>query len=183
MAFNINEFVGALKHGGARSTLFQVFVSNPVNAGADAQLPFLCKAASLPASVLGVIEMPYFGRKIKVAGDRTYDDWTVTIINDEDFAIKNALEEWSHAINSSEGNIRQIGSNAPSAYRSDAFVKQYSKTGAVIREVKLVNLWPSNISEIELSWENTDAVEEYTVTFQYDRWEISGGITGDAGGI
>lgn len=177
MAFNVNEMRSQLTFGGARSSLFQVRLQNPVNALADLKTPFMCKAASLPGQTLGTIEVPYFGRKIKLPGDRTYEPWQVTIINDEDFLIRNALEQWSHAINSPEGNIRSL-----TTYVSQAQVLQYSKTGTVIREYTFHNLHPSNVDPIEVNWETTDTIEEFQVTFQYDWFTVTGGITGNAGG-
>ena len=85
MAFNINTFTGALKLGGARGSLFSVSITNPVNGVADIQTPFMVKAASIPSSELGVIDVPYFGRQVKVPGNRTFPEWSTTIINDEDF--------------------------------------------------------------------------------------------------
>lgn len=109
MAFNVNEFAGALKAGGARASLFQVQITNPINGVADAQVPFLCQGAEIPAATIAELTVPYFGRQIKLAGNRTYATWTPTIINDEDFAIRNAMEQWSNAINSFQGNLNNAG--------------------------------------------------------------------------
>ena len=100
MAFNINEIRSQLALGGARPTLFQVNITNPANAAADLKSPFLIRASQVPASTLGFIEVPYFGRKVKIAGDRTFAEWNVTVINDEDFLIRNSMEEWMNTINS-----------------------------------------------------------------------------------
>jgi hypothetical protein len=183
MAFNINQFAGALKNGGARPSLFQVQISNPINGISDVQVPFLCKVAQIPESTITPIEVPYFGRRIKIAGTRTFAEWTVTIINDEDFAIRNALEQWSNTINSFQGNLNNTGGSAPSLYKANAQVTQFSKTGDVLRVYDFVGIFPTVISPIELSWENGDAIEEFTTTFQYDYWQVSGGTTGNAGGI
>jgi len=113
MAFNINEIRSQLTLGGARPALFQVIMNNPVNAAGDAKLPFMAKAAQIPASTIGTIEVPYFGRKIKIAGDRTFAEWTVTIVNDEDFLIRNSMEEWMQSINSHLGNVRKFGAASP----------------------------------------------------------------------
>lgn len=181
MAFSVNEFSAALKDGGARNSLFQVQITNPINGSADIQVPFMCKAAQIPASTLGVIEVPYFGRQVKLAGNRTYAEWTPTIINDEDFAIRNALEHWSNAINTFEGNLRTAGGSAPALYKANAQVTQYSKTGDILRVYEFIGMFPSEVSTIDLAWE-TEGIEEYTVTFQYDYWRINGGSTGNAGG-
>jgi hypothetical protein len=183
MAFNVNQFAGALKSGGARPSLFQVQITNPINGVADIQVPFLCKVAQIPESTITPIEVPYFGRRIKIAGTRTFAEWTVTIINDEDFAIRNALEQWSNTINSFQGNLNNTGGSAPSLYKANAQVTQFGKTGDVLRVYDFVGIFPTVISPIELSWENGDAIEEFTTTFQYDYWQVAGGITGNAGGI
>lgn len=182
MAFNVNEFAGALKAGGARNSLFQVNITNPVNGVADIQVPFLCKGAQIPASTLGTVEVPYFGRTIKIAGNRTYAEWSPTIINDEDFAIRNAMEQWMNSINSFQGNLRQLGGSAPSLYKAGAQVTQFSQTGEVLRVYDFVGLYPSEVGTIDLAWD-TEGIEEYTITFQYDYWQVSGGNTGNAGGV
>lgn len=182
MAFNVNEIRSQLSLGGARNSLFQVTIQNPANGAADIKVPFLVRAAQIPASTLGLIEVPYFGRKIRMAGDRTFADWTVTVINDEDFAIRNALEQWSNQIQSHQGNLRQFGSASPSAYKAQAQVTQFSKTGNAIRTYTFNGIFPTEISPIEMDWNATDTIEEFTVTFQYDWWEVTAGTTGNAGG-
>lgn len=182
MAFNINEMRAELTFGGARPTLFNVQITNPFNGNGDIKVPFLVQAATLPPSTLGAIDVPYFGRKIKVAGDRTFPTWTVTVLNDEDFLIRNAMEEWSQAMNSHLGNVRDLAAGTPAGYKSQAYVRQFSKTGVVLREYKFNGLFPTSIQEIEVNWGSNDQIESFDVTFQYDWWDISGGITGDAGG-
>ena len=142
----------------------------------------MVRSAQLPESSLGLIEVPYFGRKVKLAGDRTFGDWTVTVINDEDFLIRNAMEEWSSKINSNQTNLRSFGSAAPLLYKSTAEVTQFSKTGVPIRSYKFNGIFPTSISAIDLNWGDTDSIEEFNITFQYDWWEVSGGITGNGGG-
>jgi hypothetical protein len=180
MAFNIQEIRSQLALGGARASLFQVQIANPANGAGDIKVPFMVKAAQLPASTLGQIEVPYFGRKIKIAGDRTFAEWTVTVINDEDFLIRNAMEQWMNSINSHAGNIREFGSASPLLYKSNAQITQFSKTGVPIREYTFNGMFPTEVSAIEMAWETTDAIEEFTVTFQYDFWEVSGGVTGNS---
>lgn len=183
MAFNVNELRSQLTFGGARNSLFQVTLTNPSNTAGDLKVPFLVKAAQIPAATLGVIEVPYFGRKIRYAGDRTFADWTVTVINDEDFLIRNAMENWSNQINSLQGNLRTFGSDSPSLYKATAEVTQFARTGVPLRTYKFNGIFPSEVSNIDVNWETTDSIEEFTVTFQYDWWEVSGGITGNAGGV
>jgi hypothetical protein len=128
-----------------------------------------------------MIEVPYFGRKIKIAGDRTFAEWTVTLINDEDMIIRNAMEEWSNNINSHLGNLRSFGSASPTLYKANATVTHFGKTGLPLRSYTFNGLFPTEVSPIDLDWNTTDTLEEFTVTFQYDHWEVSG-LTGNAGG-
>jgi hypothetical protein len=180
MAFNINEIKSQLTFGGAKASLFQVAISNPINGAGDLKTPFMVQAAKIPEATLGTIEVPYFGRKVKIAGDRTFAEWSVTIINDEDFLIRNAMEQWMASINSNEGNVTQLG-GASSDYKAQAQITQYGKTGDTLRTYNFNGLFPTNISEITMDWNTTDAIETFEVTFQYDWWNVSGGITGDGG--
>ena len=168
MAFNINEMRSQLQFGGARQNLFQVDISNPANSDGDRKTRFMCQAAQLPGSDLGVIPVFYFGRQMKLAGDRTFAEWTVTIINDEDFLIRNAMEEWSNRINRLQRNVREIGPG----YKSQATVTQFGKDGTKIRTYGFNGIFPSNISPIELDWSTTDQIELFQVTFQYDYWSV-----------
>lgn len=194
MPFKINDFKKNLVYGGARPSLFQVELTLPdklgdaVNNGVDGRsltgveekLTFLCNAASIPESKITEIEVPYFGRKIKVAGQRTFATWEITIINDEDFLVRKAFEHWMAAINGHGTNIRNSGVNAgPSSYQSTAVVKQYSKgpVESPVRAYKFVNCFPTDLSAIELAWSSSDAIEEFKVTLAYDWWEIDN--TGD----
>lgn len=176
MAFSVNEFKSQLVGGGARPSLFQVQITNPILGVADFKVPFMCKTAALPSSQVGQYTVPYFGRQVKYAGDRTFEPWTVTIINDEDFAIKNAMEAWSNAINSHVTNTRAL----PQDYKSDAIITQYGKDGQTLRIYNFQGLFPQSISDIAMSWETVDAIEEFTVTFEYDLWTIVGGTTGNS---
>ena len=181
MAFNINEIKSQLTFGGAKASLFQVAITNPVNGIADLKTPFMVQAAQIPAATLGTIEIPYFGRKVKVAGDRTFAEWTVTVINDEDFLIRNAMEQWMASINAHEGNTTQLGSASASEYKNQAQITQYSKTGAPLRTYNFNGLFPTSVSAITMDWNTVDAIESFEVTFQYDWWNVSGGVTGDGG--
>lgn len=170
MAFNINEFKSQLVGGGARPTLFQAQITNPVEPIADFKLPFMIKAAALPASTLGAYVVPYFGRQIKYAGDRVFDDWPVTIINDEDFLIRNAMETWSNSINSHDSNTRTL----PQSYKSNAVITQFGKDGNPLRTYVFEGLYPVAIDSIPLGWDQSDVIEEFGVTFQYDMWRVEG---------
>ena len=180
MAFNINDLRSQLTFGGAKPSLFQVQITNPANGVADIKVPFMVKAAAIPASTLNTIEVPYFGRRIKLAGDRSFAEWTVTVINDEDFLIRNAMEQWMSSINSHQGNITSFSSASPLQYKAQAQITQYSKTGTPLRVYNFNGMFPVEVSSIDMNWE-ADQIEEFTVTFQYDWWNVSGGITGDGG--
>ena len=145
MPFKIQDFKNKLVYGGARPSLFQVEMGLPSNIidgnnngvdgqslagqGVNEKISFLCNAASIPASKLGMITVPYFGRKVKVAGNRSFDEpWRITILNDEDFLIRKAFEHWMAAINGHATNVRNSGANAgPQSYQTSARVKHYSK--------------------------------------------------------
>lgn len=178
MAFNINEIRAGLELGGARPTLFQVELTNPVNNVNDLTIPFLVRATSLPASTINPIEIPYFGRKIRIAGDRTFDVWSVTVMNDEDFGIRHTMEQWHNQINSLQGNLNQNGSSAPELYKSTALVTQFSKAGEALRRYRFNGIFPTEISTIDLDWESTDQIEQFQVTFAYDWYDVEGGATG-----
>jgi hypothetical protein len=134
----------------------------------------MANAAQLPGSTIGTITQYYFGREVKIAGNRTYADWTVTIINDENFVVRNALEQWHQAINEPINNLRDTNAPALSGYSVDAFVDQYAKTGEVIKTYQFYGMWPVDISPIEVNWGSNDQVEEFTVTFAYQYWKSSG---------
>lgn len=180
MAFRINDIRANLKLGGARPTLFQVELTSPFDADLNTIAPFMVQTTQIPSSSISAIEVPYFGRKIKVAGDRTFESWNITVINDEDFKIRHAMERWHNAINSLSGNLNQTGSSSPNNYKSQALVKQYAKSDdqRPIREYKFYGIFPTEISTIDLDWSATDQIETFTVTFAYDWHEVTGGNTG-----
>jgi len=173
-SFDINNFKSQLTHGGARQSLFSVQFTNPATTVADIKVPFLVKASSLPEVSLGNYQVPYFGRKINLAGDRQFQPWQVTVINDEDFLIRDALENWSNAINSLQTNIRSAGFNDTLAYKSTAIVNQYDRQGNTIRTYTFDGIYPQDITAIGLDWNATDQIEEFNVTFQYDYYNVSG---------
>lgn len=180
MAFNLNDIRASLVGGGARPSLFQVTLTNPIDSSGNAMQPFMIRATSLPEWEVGVIPVPYFGRTLPVPGMRKVNPWTVTVINDENFLVRNALENWNNQMDMQEQNIASLGPN-PNTYKGFAIVRQYSKDGTPLRDYRMVGLFPSNISAIELDWSNADAIEEFQVTFQLDNFYVEG-ATGDAGG-
>lgn len=178
MAFSINEMRANLQYGGARPSLFQVTITNPVNAAFDSIAPFMIRASRYPSATLGVVKVPYFGREINLAGTRKFEEWNTVVINDEDWGVRNALETWSTAINSLEGNITTLSSSAPSLYKSQATITAYGKDGSINRIYQFTGLWPSQISPIETDWNNGDAIMEYQVTWQYDYWTVTNPSSG-----
>ena len=167
MSFDVNEFRSQLKFDGARPNMFKVRFLNAGDVRFDSRTEFFVNAAEIPPEQIGIIEIPYFGRRIKIPGDRTFPQWTVQIMNDEDFAIRGALENWSNMMNDHSSNLR-----LNKHYLSDAEVIQMSKTGQEIRTYKFRNVFPSDVSPIALSWGTNDTIQEYTTTFQYDYWEV-----------
>ena len=171
MTFNVTEFRANLVGDGARPNLFQVVLTLPQfanNATAAGQkLQFMAKAAQLPGSTVGTVPMYYFGREMKFAGNRSFTDWTLQIINDEDFVIRNSMESWMNAVNSHAGNIRNTSAASPSSYAVDATVTQYGKTGSAINTYSFIGLFPLDIAPIDLDWGSNDTIEEYSVTFAY----------------
>tara|TARA_B100000676_G_C17716205_1_gene648897 strand:- start:59 stop:649 length:591 start_codon:yes stop_codon:yes gene_type:complete len=183
---NITEFRSRLTGGGARSNLFEVSIDFP-DLAIDQRLvtdkvPFLVKAAEIPASNLGNIPVPYRGRVLPIAGDRTFDPWTVTIINDNDFIIRDAMEKWSNSINdlqTAQGTIN------PEVYQRSALVKQLSRQGTgpgddekILRQYKFEGIYPNTVSSIPLDFGATDQIEEFQVTFNYLFYEVAGGADG-----
>jgi hypothetical protein len=174
MAFNVNEFRAQLVGDGARPNLFQVSMPFPSFASpenAQQKLTFMCKSAQLPGSTLGVVPVQYFGRELKFAGNRTFADWTVTIINDEDFSVRNAFERWMNGINGHSLNIRNPGAQTPTSYSVDSNVVQYGKNGDEIKRYKFIGMFPTDVSPIDVDWGSNDTIEEFTVSLSYQWWE------------
>lgn len=193
----ITAFKSKLAGGGARPNLFEVEIpSFPVAAGANVWrtgdnqesdlFKFMCKAAALPASNISPIEVPFRGRALKVAGDRTFDVWTVTIINDENFLLRNAFEAWMQGISKNSNNT---GATNPTSYMTNALVHQLGRgadngrestsnsssiSGTSVTPLKtytFYDIFPTNISAIDLSYDTSDTIEEYSVEFQVQYWE------------
>ena len=179
----ITDFKSKMAGGGARPNLFEVELVFPdpiaIENDVKEKSRFLVKAAQLPASNITPIEVNFRGRILKIAGDRTFDTWTVTVINDVDFAIRSAMEKWMDFINSMED---ATGSQDPAEYQPDAYVHQLDRDGSTLRTYKFHDVFPTNISAIDLSYETVDSVEEFTVEFQVQWWEAIRGTGSNAGG-
>ena len=176
----ISQFKTALGGGGVRPNLFEVRMdaSNLTEfmGGVPAEnLAFMCKAAALPAQNVASIDVPFRGRQFKVAGDRTIDNWTITVINDENFAIRNAMERWSQSIVDLATNQGQI---APTNYMSSADVFQYSRqkgdgeSVGVLKQYRFTDIFPVTVGDIALSYESGDTIEEFDVEFAVNNIEI-----------
>ena len=174
MAFTPSEFVNNLVYDGARPNYFQVLMNFPpqvVNSQpAGQKTQFLCKSAQLPSVTMGIAPAYYYGRELKLAGNPTYQDWTITIYNDEDFLIRNAFENWQNLINSHAGNLRDPTMANYSGYTVSATVNHMGKIGNIIKEYDFVGMWPTDPSMIDLDWQTNDTIEEFTVTLAYQYW-------------
>ena len=134
----------------------------------DELTQFMVKAASFPASTIGVVEVPFRGRQLKIAGDRTYEPWSVTVLNDEGFTIRQQMETWAQTIQ--EYKINGSSAQSTGEYMGRAIVDQLSRDGEIIKQATLEGIWPSNISALDLDWGTNDTPEEYTVEFQVQYW-------------
>ena len=184
----LDAFKGKMIGGGTRSNLFEVelyFPDDAIPQDATKDLVsdkarFLVKAAALPASNISNIAVPFRGRNLKIAGDRTFDPWSITIINDTDFVLRNAFERWMNLINKHEDIA---GLTDPTSYQQDLFVRQLGRSTVagtnpvssvqvpVLKQYKFLGAFPTLVSAIDLSYENTDAIEEFTVELQYQWYD------------
>jgi hypothetical protein len=171
MTLRVDDFKSKLIGGGARSNLFRATVTFPAYAAGDVELTsFMCKSAQLPASTMETITVPFRGRQLQIAGDRTFEPWTITIINDTDFAVRNAFERWSNGINAHEENA---GLTNPSDYKSDMIVEQLDKSGVAVKRYDFRGAFPTSIGAIDVSYDTENEIEEFEVELQVDYW-ISG---------
>ena len=179
----ITDFKSKLSGGGARANLFEVVLSFPASAPTDTntldKIRFLVKSAALPASTIGPVNVPFRGRILKIAGDRTFESWTVTVINDTDFSIRSALEKWINSINRVSD---ATGATDPALYQADAFVYQLDRDGSALRAYHMYDIFPTNLGTIALSYDTTDAIEDFTCEFQVQWWEAIKGNGANAGG-
>jgi hypothetical protein len=184
----LEQFKGRMIGGGARPNLFECELNFPADAIPNGSTPdslsdstrFLIKAATLPASNLGIIDVPFRGRNLKIAGDRTFDPWTITVINDIDFNIRTSFERWMNLINKHEDNAGLIN---PFDYQQDAIVRQLGRAGVngltptsdpllpVLKQYKFYGIFPTSVSDITLSYDSSDTIEEFTVDLQVQWWD------------
>lgn len=178
----ITDFKSKLTGGGTRSNLFEVELAFPSAIDIDVTVldksRFLVKTAALPASNLTPVEVSFRGRTLKLAGDRTFESWTITVINDTDFSIRSAFEKWSNYMNRLSDNT---GTTNPVDYQVDATVYQLSRDGSILRAYRFYDVFPTAISSINLSYE-TDSIQEFSVEMQVHWWEAIKGTSSAAGG-
>ena len=170
---NINDFKAKLAGGGARANQFKVTMPFPGYAqvgGEIEDLAFLCTATTIPAMTLGTATVPFRGRQIKIAGDRTFADWSITVLNDTNFKLRNAFERWQNGINNMTDNE---GLSNPVDYQVDAFVDQLDRNGNTLKSYTLRGAYPVDIAAIDLNFATNDEVETFGVTFQYQYFETN----------
>ncbi len=182
MPLNVQDFRAQMNYDGARPNLFRVEMAFPILTGAHAaqsKLTFMARAAQLPGDTVNQIPVFYMGRELKFAGNRTFPEWTVTIINDEDFIVKDAFEKWLSGINSHVSNLRDPAFiKADGGYQVDAYITQMGKRGDDLKRYRMIGCFPIDVSPIEMDWGANDTIEEFAVTFAYQWWEWAGGPNG-----
>ena len=187
--FSVDKFKASLAQGGARPSLFSVLFDYPsVIAEPPTKATFLARAASIPASTVGSYDVHYHGKAIKVAGDRTFDTWDTTIFNDEDFGIRNSLENWMKAISDHSLNTRDdtkfsSAEGTTAKYKSTLQVTQHGKAGTDLRTYIFQGAWPSSLSAITLDWSTASEIEEFVCTWTYDSWFVAGTATSSASNL
>ncbi len=188
---NVSTFLSTINQG-IKPNMFAVDISFPAGGdfgATDKSLTnILCKSAALPGSNLGVIEVPFRGRTVKIAGDRTFDTWTATFFADSNMEVRGLFEDWANSINSHEGNTaeRFLPNQGTTGYMADLFVSQLEKDdqvgGSVIRTYQLHHCFPTNVSAIDLAYDSNDQVSEFTVEWQYSFFTAGVGLTSKATG-
>jgi hypothetical protein len=190
---NLNTFKTKIGYG-IRPNLFRVSIATPPNAaslkaGDTSKFSFLCRSAGIPASSVGTVEVPFRGRVIKLPGDRTFESWTVTVFGDQDLALRSYFEKWLDVLNEhTSGAGHTESTNYSATLQVDQLSRGVNAASAasgteqdphdLVRSYQFVHAFPTNISQIDLSYDNNNSVAEYTVEFQYDYWEISAAGTG-----
>ena len=165
----VDDFKSKLRGGGARPNLFKATINFPAYAGGDVEITsFLCEAAQLPGSTITPIVIPFRGRQLKIAGDRSFDTWTPTIINDTDFNIRNACKRWMNGMNAHSANTGLVN---PVDYEADLLVEQLDKDGSTLKTYNFRGCFPTAVSPIDLSYASENDIERFSVEFQVQYWE------------
>lgn len=175
-SFNISQFTANMKGGGARPNLFKLRIpsipsSVSVRTGLS-DIEFFCKSVSgLPTSTLGTIEIPYFGRTIKFAGDREFAELTTTIINEEDMKVRNIMDSWINSMNNMKDNTSKTDFGSRNDFSSIINLTTFKKDGDIDQQFAFQKCWPSAVSSIDLNWDSTNSIQEFTITWQYDNYQ------------
>ena len=179
---NISSFTNALQGGGARANQFEVSINGGGGTGlSQRNFTFLCRSAQIPALNIGEISVPYRGRQIFLAGDRTYDAWAVTIFNDRNYSVRAFLEKWMDDM-SDIGGTTQSNTISSASYYATATVQQLDRNNSPIRTYKLEGVWPTTLDAIDLAFDSNDAIEEFGATFRFN-WMTAGGTGGTSDGV
>ena len=188
---NVSQFLQTIGQG-VKPNMFLINIAFPEAIKLESEdqklTNILCKSAALPGSNLGVIEVPFRGRTVKIAGDRTFDTWTTTFFNDKDFKLRSFFEQWANSINTHEGNTAPLFTpNNSDGYMADLGVKQLEKDaseeGAFLREYTLKYCFPTNVSPIDLAYDSNDQIEEFSVEWQYSYFTAQAGTRSGVSGI
>jgi len=174
-----NSFVSKMANGGARASLFQAFinlssVADDITATSKPEFSFICKGIQIPSNIIGITTVNYMGRAVKLPGNRTYEDLSTTVINDEGYAFRNGVENWMNKINSHEGNVRASSHLSKlSGYTGTMTLSTYTKSGTAESDGwSFMNIFPTSLDQIDVNWDPNDAVMEYTINWAYDYWVI-----------
>jgi len=184
MAFTVdgtNGFIAKLRKEGAKQSLFEASITLKGTGTGTSDFNYMCKGIQIPASNLGVVTVNYMGRPIKYPGNRTFEDLTTTIINDEGHSIRNQIENWMENINSHTLNSRSSTYTTKDKYVSDLTLKPLTRTGMYESPWKFINCFPTSLDAVEVAWETNDAVMEFNVTWAYDYWTHAGGTSAGGG--
>ena len=165
----VDDFKAKLRGGGARSNLFKATINFPGYAAGNVELTsFMCKGAQLPQSVIEEVPISFRGRILKIAGERSFEPWSVTVLNDTDFGTRDAMERWMNGIN---GHTTNVGLVNPVDYQADLIVEQLDRDGSSIKRYDFRGAFPVNIGEINLDYDTAGQIEQFEVVFAYQYWE------------
>jgi len=165
----VDDFKAKLKGGGARPNLFKATINFPAYAAGDVELTsFMCRAAQLPQSVVEAVPVPFRGRILNVAGDRSFEPWTVTVLNDTGFEVRDGMERWMNGIN---GHTANTGLTNPSEYQTDLVIDQLDRDESVIKRYNIRGAFPTTVGEIQLQYDQAGEIEVFDVVFSYQYWE------------
>ena len=170
--FRVDDFKSKLTGGGSRPNLFRATINFPGYAGGDVELTsFMCKDAQLPSSVISQIDVPFRGRQLKIAGDRTFENWNITVINESSMVVRNSFERWLNGINEHASGTGLVN---PVDYQADMLIEQLDRNDNVIKSCNIRGAFPVNLGAVDLSYESVDTIAEFTVEIAYQYWESAG---------